>query len=148
MTTKTNSLPSLLGSATVPMTVEQSQTFTSCFIHETTTRAAFDRDTAEKMGPIGSILFARLAWGDVRVTRELALWCAILSDGVPGKIVLWAWTLRKLYEVCHNQQLTISDWTNVFPLGVPTPEEYTRVWDAQKVQGIPDNALDNHSNWT
>ncbi len=147
--TATKTYPSLLGGATVPMNREQTQLFMNCSIQEEITKGGspFTDDIAKKLGPIGQILYSRIRLADVRITLELAVWCSTLSEGVPGNLVLWAWTLRELSMLYAGRELTIADWTNHFPMGVPTPEEYHRVWRAQKVSGIPDNALDKPAIW-
>lgn len=148
MNTATKTYPSLLGGATVPMTLEQSKVFMSCIMQEGATHGSrhFDTSVAQKMGPIGQILYSRIGLANVRITLELALWCSILSES-PGIIVLWAWTLRELSILYAGREVTMTDWTQHFPMGVPTPEEYSRVWQAQKVSGNPDNGLDAVAVW-
>jgi len=42
--------------------------------------------------------------------------------------------------------VTLGDWTESFPMGVPTEEEYQRVWELQKEDGS--NLIYDFKNWS
>lgn len=73
----------------------------------------------------------------------------ILSDGNPGRLVAWTWTLAHMAHKLQKHRITVTDWINEFPLGVPNDAEYNRVWDAQKVQrgGHSVNGFDLAEYW-
>ena len=50
----------------------------------------------------------------------------------------------------HKKVITLNDWTDDFPMGVPTEEEFEKAWEYQK--GIAhdisiDNMLDYKEYW-
>lgn len=142
--------PSLLGAKTVEMTHEQLQHLLQLFVGEIQhTPRLFTPEIANQFDMPGKILLSRLDLGGVKITGALALWCIYLSKGSPSEIVLWAWTLREMFIAQKHRMVTVSDWTYAFPMGVPTQEEISRVWDAQKEEGAPaGNGLARGENWT
>lgn len=77
------------------------------------------------------------------------IFCALLCDR-PGKVVMWAYTLNELF-VKQGRKVTMEDWINEFPMGVPTEEEYSAMWELQKIKKPTrlggDNMIDDFSNW-
>lgn len=77
------------------------------------------------------------------------IFCALLCDS-PGKVVMWAYTLNELF-VKQGRKVTMEDWINEFPMGVPTEEEYQAMWELQKIKGPTnggsDNMIDDFRNW-
>jgi hypothetical protein len=142
--------PSLLGAKTIVLTQEQLQHFLQLSIGEMrSTPRLFTPEIANEFGLPGKILFSRLGLCGIKVSGALALWCIILANDNPGTVVLWAWTLREMFIAQKQRMLTVSDWTHAFPMGVPTQDEISRVWDAQKEEGAPaGNGLDRGENWT
>ena len=70
----------------------------------------------------------------------------------PGQSVMWAFTLTRMLERKNWQRITIDDWVNAFPMGIPIEEEQLKAWDAQKRTGLPprnmtDNLLDDVRLW-
>lgn len=70
----------------------------------------------------------------------------------PGKVVMWAHTLNEMF-VKLGHKVTMGDWANEFPMGVPTDEEYKRVWELQKITPPPgiiggDNLIDDFKAWS
>jgi hypothetical protein len=78
------------------------------------------------------------------------IFCAMISDR-PGKVVMWAHTLNEMF-VKLGRKVTLADWADAFPMGVPTDDEYARVWELQKLsspaRGMTDNCIDNFANWS
>ena len=77
------------------------------------------------------------------------MFCAMLSDR-PGKVVMWAHTLNEMF-VKLGRQVMLKDWVEEFPMGVPTEEEYQRVWELQKITPVDrggDNLIDDFSQWS
>ena len=75
------------------------------------------------------------------------IFCALLCDR-PGKVVMWAYTLNEMF-VKQGRKVTMEDWINEFPMGVPTEDEYSAMWELQKVKppAKGDNMIDDFSNW-
>lgn len=143
-----SSIPSLLTAKVQPMTAKQSQTLMSLLL--ATTNEEFTQGFAQEFGPAGLVLFQRLDIGKIKITTPLACWLLALSEGNPGRIVQWAFAARELF-LKKNQEskghvVDVRDWIDSFPMGVPTEDEYSRLWDAQKTTSFR-NALDNEVVW-
>lgn len=143
-----SSIPSLLTAKVRPMTAEQSQALMSLLLVPATDE--FTQERAQEFGPASLVLKQRLDLGKIKITTPLAYWLLALSEGNPGRIVQWAFAARELF-LKKNQEskghvVDVRDWVDFFPMGVPTEDEYSRLWDAQKT---PDyrNALDNEVVW-
>lgn len=77
------------------------------------------------------------------------VFCSSLCS-LPGMAVMWAYTLNELF-VKLGHKVSFQDWVTEFPDGVPTEEEYQRIWDLQKiipVPGSPDNLVDDFRQWS
>jgi hypothetical protein len=77
--------------------------------------------------------------------RVLVLVSALCTS--PGQAVLWAYTLAAL---AASKLYTLEDWCETFPVGTPTEEAISKLWDHQKgfKHGIEaDNLLDNPDYW-
>lgn len=130
----------------IPLTKEQSTLFITLYQVEKL-KGNFDSKVAAETGMMSQILHERITWvKDMTVTAALGIWCAYLSEGIPGRAVLWAWTLRQLYTQ-KNRTLTLEDWTNAFPLGIPSEQGYDAAWDTQKGKGPLGNLLDSSETW-
>ena len=116
--------------------------------------------TAEMQGiPLGDemieddrgsqIIKLRLKNTDVECSTSCILFCSYLCD-TPGKAVMWAYTLFKLYEY-WKEEVTLSKLAESFPWGFPTDDSQRECWDSQKGYklGIKDvdNALDRPESW-
>lgn len=144
------SFPSLLKTKTQPMDKEQSEMFMRLLMGEMQGKTQpFTPEQATEFGFLGKVLLSRLDLGQIKISTALALWCIVLSNGSPGGIVQWAWTMRELFLQHGKRMLTVNDWTMAFPMGVPTEEECSRIWDLQKQEGAPaGNGLDRGEVWT
>jgi hypothetical protein len=91
------------------------------------------------------------------VNADIDPWLVLLCTnftGTPGEAVLWAYTLtemsyrkkadRKKAET-GNGRLTVSDFADFFPWGVPPEESLRACWEAQKDGGA--NKMDREENW-
>lgn len=144
------SFPSLLKTKTQPMDKEQSEMFMRLVLGEIQGNIQlFTTEEANEFGFLGKILLRRLDLGQIKISTALALWCIVLSNGSPGVIVQWAWTMRALFIQHDKRIVNVNDWTMAFPMGVPTEDECSRVWDLQKQEGAPaGNGLDRGEVWT
>jgi hypothetical protein len=142
--------PSLLKTKTQPMDKEQSSMFMRLMLAEMQgSIEEFGDKQAHEFGFPGQVLKKRLDLGPIKISTALALWLVLLSEGNPGSIVMWAWTMRELFVQHNHRMLTVNDWTMAFPMGVPTEEERSRIWDLQKQDGAPaGNGLDRGHIWT
>lgn len=106
----------------------------------------FDEEMSVQLGFVGQVLYKRLVvCSTVKVTKGVALLVAQLSEGNPGNIVMWTYTLHSMMKDGIKHMITMNDFVNVFPHGVPTEAGYHEIWDAQKNGGA--NMLDDKSNW-
>jgi hypothetical protein len=96
------------------------------------------------MNSVGALIITnRLKAAGKAIHVALLAWLAAISNGNPGRAVMWAWTCRSLD--LNQTHTDILCWTAAFPLGIPTDEEFERLWDAQKDGGA--NLLDNPELW-
>lgn len=88
------------------------------------------------------------------LSLDLAVFLTLVIDS-PGVAVQWAWTVhsyiqwRKINQPSKTSDLvTLNDFIhNVFPYGLPTESEISRIWSAQKCDRQPDNLLDHAATW-
>lgn len=102
--------------------------------------------------PGSKIIRSRLEAAGGKATDELIIWLSYISKGVPGTMVMWAYTTACIQQKVEQESVTLNDWTTWFPEGLPSNGERARVWDSQKVKREPgtmmsDNAYDNLDYW-
>ena len=105
--------------------------------------ALFQEVGGEKAPPALAILVSRLQAGDgtLRFSMMTAIFLALISPS-PGRAVLWAhYLVRRSYEI--NAVVDIDMLATDFPMGFPTDEGASRIWDAQK--GPDGNRLDREA---
>lgn len=96
--------------------------------------------------PIMQIMRRRLAVAYYSMSPALNCFLADLCQGIPGRAVMWAYTVAVW---CHKNKtigMTLHDWVEEYPDCVPDDKEYDRCWDGQKVTGC--NGLDFSVAWT
>lgn len=148
-----------------PMTEEQSEMFLRCFFAERDAKQKgvlepLDEEWASKLGDAGMIFYKRLAWQPpgspiVTVSVPTTAFLLSLSGGIPGNIVMWAYTMNRYFNE-HRKLIDTEDISMAFPWGFPTKEQALEIWDAQKVHkhgdvdaGRPgtDNMVDRPETW-
>lgn len=83
-----------------------------------------------------------------KIDDRVILLCALISKNL-AEVVMWGYTLA-LILTKQKKCLTISDWCQWFPVGIPTEEEKHRCWLEQKKETIDDmndNKIDDFANW-
>jgi hypothetical protein len=140
----------------IPMTKEQSDMFIKCFFADQTGKVKgenFNQGIAEQCGALGQILFYRLDIAKVEMSVGLALFLMHMSGGSPGELVMWAYTMNRIYDK-RRKVLTMDVLSEFFPWGFPNEKERHRLWDAQKVhqhgeefRGGTDNMVDRADTW-
>jgi len=130
----------MLRKKTRPMTREESDMFIMLCMSENT-------PLKEDVPFVFKVLKQRLEWAgfDQCVSDNTILWCSYLANGNPGKVVMWAWQLAYLSKEVYNSPISMVQWTDQFPYGVPTDEIYEATWGLQKNGGV--NLLDNAKYW-
>ena len=124
-------IKSLIGSASRPMTEDESMVFLNAMMSDAM-NVVFDEAFAEELGFSGKVLERRLTvCSTAKITRGLALLLVVMSKGNPGNLVMWAYTMHCIAKG-KDQILTISDFAEFFPIGVPSEEGLSATWDAQK----------------
>jgi hypothetical protein len=113
----------------------------------------FNEEKANSAGEIGMILFQRLLLDETKISFPLALLICSICNGNPAQLVMWAYTLNRIYrEIKKDRVVTIEDWSLKFPIGVPNNEAMRKIWEQQKVspeelKGGNDNLLDRQWPW-
>lgn len=127
-------LPSLLDldiKYCVPMDKETSEIYIKCSILETRDPQEFTEQHAAQMGMIGKILFPRLKIFGAKCTLAVALAVCHISAGSPGNVVLYAFTLGRLFKQ-NNKIVDMMALSNAFPIGFPNEAGLQAVWETQK----------------
>lgn len=143
-------LGSLLGCEVRPMTEDESKVFLTLMMSEGTDAITnFDEGLREKEVFPYMVLVKRLEAykklsPKMEINTAVQILCGLLSDR-PGTSVLWAYTLNEIF-VKIGKEVTIEDWINEFPDGVPTESAYEKAWNSQKNGGA--NFIDDFSSWS
>lgn len=138
--------------APTPMTKEQAEIFLRCTMFEQGLKQNLDELPAElevmekellskDMGY--QVIQGRLEWVGIsdKVSFPVKLLIRFICDN-PGQMSLWAYTFFQALK--KYKKITMSELTDMFPLGLPTSKDYSTLWDAQKKKGAPhSNAIDN-----
>lgn len=139
-----------------PMTSDESETFVNVYFMDREAKAEPIEQLAEKMQQAGSMPFGvelmmkRLAVfaPSLAVREPVLLFLVSISDS-PGQVVMWAFYLvRRTRQL--GRAISIDDIAQDFPLGFPTTDAMSELWDEQK--GAPatriDNRLDQIEEWS
>jgi hypothetical protein len=137
-------LPTLADTTSrAPMDEETSKLFIKCTLIELQQQEEFTKQIAyEELGICGKIFWDRLNLYGGKVSLPTAIIAITLSKGLPGNLVMWAFTLARLYKAAEKM-VTISDLAEVFPAGFPTEDGELEIWDAQKGHEWGERAIDN-----
>lgn len=137
----------MLRKRTRPMSKEESEIFMGLCMADVAAGAPLYDDPGEGAA-LYSIIRKRLEWTGLnqQVTTNLILWCAYLAGGNPGKAVMWAWQLAYLSKNVYNGPISMTQWTDELPMGVPVEEVYEEVWKLQK-ESDGKNLLDRLVYW-
>lgn len=140
-------LPSLFDQSKVrPMTKDEASVFVQIVMGERISKTPPEAPPDVSI-PVGlQILRQRCKIAGIEVSEWTLLWLTTLCDS-PGKCVMWAHSLvvatRKLGKV-----VTIAEWAELSPNGVPTDGAYSDFWRTQKQDGAPlNNYLDAAEAW-
>jgi hypothetical protein len=132
---------SLIDAATRPMTKDESGIFMAAMLNPKL-KEEFDEAFSEELGFPGKVLYRRLSvFSTAKISKGLALLTVVMSNGSPGNLVMWTYTFHRMNK---GEMISISDFTDVFPFGVPSEEGLSDIWDSQKHNG---NLIDDVANW-
>ena len=134
-----------------PLTKDESEVFvTLLFAQNPDLKEPLNRALVAKYGdaPGSRIMLGRLTTHADGVLPEarLAFLLDLVSEGNPGNLVMWAWTLYRMSKQLGHKLVTLDDFASTFPSGVPDSSAYSEVWAEQKTCG-GGNALD-HTLWS
>lgn len=94
-------------------------------------------------GGLGTIFSRRLLAHGVRIRLDAAVFVLVLID-TPGDSTLWVWTLFNIQRDADHI-ITLDDFVEAFPMGVPALDSYRAAWAAQKKNY--ENMLDQTETW-
>lgn len=135
-----------------PMTLKESEMFISLMMLELSEapltdelRAGFSYQIiASRLGTTGIPL-------DKLVSNPMIVLAGYLAGGNPGKLVMWAYTIKTLF-VLEKERVTVEIFSRgkYFGWGVPSDKHIEAVWTAQKMKSEDslDNKLDTLEVWT
>lgn len=128
-----------------PFSREEADIFVQYTIEELNQREILTEEIAHKSGSVMSNLQKKLEWGSpqIKITTQLALFlCSISSNS--NETAMWAYTLNRMYACNPKDVITLEDWTYAFPFGIPTEQEKSELWEAQKSHDKKETDLVNH----
>ena len=136
-----------------PLNREESEMLVKALIADSLNPIPGDFSTL-KNTIIDTTMVQRLQDVNVQMTAGLLLVLATLAGSRPGNLVMWAYTISQIAKNKNKQLITVLDWVDNFPFGVPSDDAYQNTWKAQKVSnheysdGISDNHMDNIEFWS
>lgn len=95
--------------------------------------------------PIMQIMRGRLSAASVCMSPALNIFLESLCEGIPGRAVLWAYTVASWCHANNAKGMSLQNWMDTYSECVPDEAEYARCWDGQKTK--EGNALDIAENW-
>lgn len=135
-----------------PMTEDETGMLVQCMMMENqnfTKGQDKEIDTGLESSMGYKIFDKRLEVAGIEVTLPLAMFLVSLCDS-PGNVVMWAYTVNVI-RVARNIEgpVTVSDFAEAFPMGIPTDEGLQKAWEEQKVNdgSMTGNLVDNFENW-
>jgi hypothetical protein len=147
-----------------PLTNDESQVFMTLLMAEQEAEKEpgglkpFDRqnmdnnrrpDVLKEMASgFGFRVFAARMHPTTQLSQELFIFLLTTMKS-PGEAVMWCYTLHRMFQA-EQKLLTIGDWANEFPMGLPTREAMSKCWDYQKggTHGLQtDNLIDQGDYW-
>lgn len=109
-----------------------------------------DKKTVERVKDAGlMIILQRLNWGKSKASTACVLLCSILSEGHPGNMVMWAYTINAIYHKT-GEMVTTHTLVDYFKYGFPSENAKKAAWGLQKgyTHDLPvDNLLDQPEIW-
>ena len=142
-----------------PLTKESGKVFMECLLLEDpvaeTQKIKREDWIYNEENPSLQVLLTRLAWPKevVEISTSLAAFIVFIAKGIPGNLVLWAYTIHKVQQKTGNKVVTLGDLVTYLPYkekGWPTDEGLTEIWDSQKgfVHKVSeDNLIDLRETW-
>lgn len=104
---------------------------------------AFPLSHSSFQAPLAQIMRSRLAMMGVAITPQALLFLMVQSKGSPGTAVMYSQAMHRLFVDNGRQQITIEHLAQAFPVGFPTEERLSQMWEAQKHPQAPlGNMLD------
>ena len=101
------------------------------------------KENFDGFGGLGTIFSRRLLAHGVRMQVSTAVFVLNLLN-TPGDSTLWVWTLFNMQRDADHI-ITLDDFVEAFPMGVPALDSYRAAWAAQKKNY--ENMLDQPETW-
>lgn len=150
-------LKSLMGCETRPMSEEETKIMlVLIWTKEDDKLAEIDQQLREKKCFQYMVMVKRLEClkaisPNVEIGFGPKIFCSLISQ-TTGQVVMWSYTLNEMF-LKYGHKITMNDFVEEFPMGVPLDEEYKKVWELQKKNEeerggeYNDNKIDDFSNW-
>lgn len=137
--------------ANEPMSEDLSKLFVTATLNELNgDDRMFTSEAASTAGFIAQIIHRRLEVMSpgTKISLGTGLIAAFNSFNNPGRAVLWAYTLHRMFKDSDRTAIMIQDVANAFPMGFPDEYSFLMLWDSQKTtHDASDNLLDLPSTW-
>lgn len=98
----------------------------------------------ELLGHTYKILKGRSLTKEGEISETVFAFLTFLSNGNAGTAVLWAAFLNAMVK--KHSKVDMDRIAHCFPMGFPTDEALSKVWDAQKTE-LGANSVDLAFNW-
>lgn len=132
-----------------PMTKEQSEIFLKLMLAKPK-EIPIENDEELNTSFLSQIIIKRIKAYKLPYSLSNLFLLMSLSCGVntPGKAMIILALSFQYYNKNPKSLLTIEDWANIFPFGMPSEKEFDQMWDSQKKSDEPlGNMVDNPENW-
>jgi hypothetical protein len=132
-----------------PMTKEQTKQVLGLMMAKSKEKPAAED---EQLSPLflSQVILTRISAYKLPFTVSNFFLLASMICGIdsPGKMMLLLALCFQYHQKNKKTLLTLNDWANMFPWGMPTKEEFHQMWDSQKREGEPlGNMVDNPEYW-
>lgn len=138
-------IPSLMDTVHVAaMGRDLTDLYMNCLLAELGGDEEFTEGIAGEMG--AATLFRRLTLYGARVTVPVAITLCMVSRGIPGNLMMYAFAMARLCSVKKLDRVDMTALSAEFSIGFPTNLGLRECWEAQKgwnwKQNV-DNMLDH-----
>lgn len=122
------------------MSKELSTLFMTLVVMENQNRTIDDKEIIPVLKFSYEVTKKRAEFINLQINQPAIFLISFLSHGIPGKIIMYLYFLKGYQMKYGHNIITISQLTNIFPMGFITDDELDNLWDEQKWNGI--NMLD------
>ena len=136
----------------VPMTEEQSGQFMMLVLNKNKDEVLSAKSEITGQSALIQIFLKRIEAYKLpfKVSEMFMIMSLMTFVDRPGNVMILLRLCYQYYMKTKTEMLGISEWAELFPMGVPSDKELEQMWDSQKSRGgefFTGNMLDNPKVW-